>query len=71
MAVQPKPLSDFVARFTKPGAHMLARVYRAESIEIATEYALDATALYGTLSGWRLLDLVTFDASLERSRGLR
>lgn len=71
MAVKPKPLTDFVARFTKAGSLMLTRVYRADSRDAAEGMATDATALYGTLSGWRLLDLVTFEESLVRSRGLR
>lgn len=71
MAAKPKPLSDFVARFTKPSALMLTRVFRAESKEVATGMAADATARFGTLTGWQLLDLVTIEDAQARSRGLR
>lgn len=71
MAAKPKPLSDFVARFTKPGALMLTRVFRAESKEAAAGMAADATARYGTLCDWQLLDLVTVEESQARARGTR
>lgn len=71
MAAKPKPLFDFVARFTKPGALMLTRVFRAESKAVATGMAADVTARFGTLAGWQLLDLVTIEDAQARSRGLR
>lgn len=61
-------LTDYVARFVRPGARMLARVVR-KATAAGAQAAVAAMLETEPLRAYTLLDLVTLDASVRRSRG--
>lgn len=63
-------LTDYVARFVRPGTRMLTRVVR-KATSAGAQAAVSAMLETEPLRNYSLLDLVTLDASVRRSQGRR
>ena len=63
-------LTDYVARFVRPGTRMLTRVVR-EATAAGAQAVVAAMLEAEPLRNYSLLDLVTLDASVRRSQGRR
>lgn len=63
-------LTDYVARFVRPGTRMLTRVVR-KAAAAGAQAAVVAMLETEPLRDYSLLDLVTLDASVRRSQGRR
>lgn len=61
-------LTDYVARFVRPGARMLTRVVR-EATHAGAQAVVAVMLETDPLREYSLLDLVTLDASVRRSQG--
>lgn len=61
-------LTDYVARFVRPGTRMLTRVVR-KATAAGAQAAVAAMLETEPLRLYTLLDLVTLDASVRRSQG--